>query len=130
LRKINPLAPFLIGFGLGITASVLLAPKAGRNTRNRIRGVTRVVGEGLKERAENLCDEAADVLSGRTMTDRNEEVGGKKTLNDIEDKAKEMIGDVADGGKNAADKVVDESKDFAQSAGKKMEEGEKRIQDA
>jgi gas vesicle protein len=130
LRKINHLAPFLVGFGLGITASLLLAPQAGRNTRNRIRDVTRVVGDGLEERAESLCDEAADVLSGRTMTARHEEVGGEKTLNNIKDKAKDKIGDAADGGKNAADKVVDKSKDFAHSASKKMEEGGKLLQDA
>jgi gas vesicle protein len=130
LRRTTHLAPFLFGFGLSVAASLLLAPQAGRNTRNRIRNVTRVVGDGLEERAENLCDEAADVLSGRTMTSRHEEAGGEKTLNNIKDKAKEKIGDAVDGGKNAADKVLDESKDFAQSASKKMEEGGKRLQDA
>jgi len=130
LRQINHIVSFLAGFGLGVTASLLLAPQAGRNTRNRVRGVTRVVGDGLKERAEKLCDEAADALSKRAMTARDEEVGGEKTMNNMKDKAKEKIGDAADGGKHAVDKVVDKSKDFAHGVGKKMEEGREQLQNA
>jgi hypothetical protein len=51
-------------------------------------------------------------------------------MSDMKDKAKQKIDDAADGAKKAADKVVDKSKDVAHSAGKKMEEGGKRLQDA
>ena len=51
-------------------------------------------------------------------------------MSDIEDKAKQKIDDAADAAKKAADKVVGKSKDIAHSAGKKMEEGGKRLQDA
>jgi len=51
-------------------------------------------------------------------------------MSDMKDKAKQKIDDVADGAKRAADKVVDKSKDVAHIAGKKIEEGGKRLQDA
>ena len=51
-------------------------------------------------------------------------------MSDLKDKAKDKIDDVADAAKNAAGKVVDTSKDVAHSAGKKMEQGGKWLQDA
>jgi len=51
-------------------------------------------------------------------------------MSDMKDKAKDTIDDVADGAKKTADKVVDKSKDVAHSAGKKVEEGGKKLQDA
>jgi hypothetical protein len=53
-----------------------------------------------------------------------------KSMSDLKDKAKEKIDDAADATKKASDKVIDKSKDVAHSAGKKMEEGGKRLQDA
>jgi hypothetical protein len=64
------------------------------------------------------------------MTAGIENGGRRKTMSDMKDKAKQKIDDVADGAKRAADKVVDKSKDVAHSAGKKIEEGGKRLQDA
>jgi hypothetical protein len=51
-------------------------------------------------------------------------------MSDLKDKAKDKIGDVADAAKKAAGKVVDTTKDVAHSAGKKLEEGGKRLRDA
>ena len=51
-------------------------------------------------------------------------------MSNLKDKAKEKIDDAADAAKKATDQVVDKAKDVAHSAGKKMEEGEKRLQDA
>ena len=51
-------------------------------------------------------------------------------MKDLKDKAKEKVHDAADATKKIADQVVDKSKDAAHSAGKKMEEGGKRLQDA
>ena len=64
------------------------------------------------------------------MTAGIENGGERKTMSDMKDKAKQKIDDAAAGAKKAADKVVDKSKDVAHSAGKKMEEGGKRLQDA
>jgi hypothetical protein len=51
-------------------------------------------------------------------------------MNDIKTKAKRKIDDAADAAKKATGKVLDRSKDLARSAGKKIEEGGKRLQDA
>ena len=51
-------------------------------------------------------------------------------MSDMKDKAKQKINDAADVAKNAAAKVVDKSKEVAHSAGKKMEEGGKRLKNA
>jgi hypothetical protein len=53
-----------------------------------------------------------------------------KVMSDLKDKAKEKIEDAADAAKKATGKVVDKSKDVAHSAGKKMEQGGKWLQDA
>lgn len=46
------------------------------------------------------------------------------------EKAKDGIDEAAGATKRCVDQVVDRSKDFAHSAGKKMEEAGKRLQDA
>jgi hypothetical protein len=51
-------------------------------------------------------------------------------MSDFKDKAKEKIDDAAELAKRAAAQVVDKSKDVAHKAGKKLEEGGKRLQDA
>jgi gas vesicle protein len=130
LRKTDHLAPFLAGVGIGVAASLLLAPQAGGDIRHRIQDIARRVGHGLKEGVEKLCDDATDVLRGLTMTGSRAEVGGGKTMKDMKDKAKEKIADAAEGVRKAADKVVEKSKNIAHGAGKKMEEGGKRLQDA
>ena len=51
-------------------------------------------------------------------------------MSDLKDKAKKKIDDGANAAKEATDQVVDKAKDVAHTAGKKMEEGGKRLQDA
>jgi hypothetical protein len=50
-------------------------------------------------------------------------------MSDLKDRAKGKIDDAAHAAKKAADKIVEKSKDVAHSAGKKLEEGGKRLQD-
>jgi hypothetical protein len=59
--------------------------------------------------------------------DKNER---SETMSNLKDKTKKKIDDAADAAKKSADQVIDKSKDVAHSAGKKMEEGGKRLQDA
>jgi gas vesicle protein len=129
LRKIDYITPFLAGVGIGVAVSVLLAPEAGGKTRSRIRDITSRAGDVLKERAENLGDVAGDILAESKLTwrDQKERI---QTMSDLKDKAKEKIDYAADAAKKATDQVVDKAKDVAHSAGKKMEEGGKRLQDA
>ena len=129
LRKLDRFTPFAAGLAIGVTAALLLVPDAGGNTRNHIRNAARRVGDGLKAGAEKLSRTAVGI-STEEMTAGIENGGRRKTMSDMKDKAKQKIDDAADGAKKAAEKVVDKSKDVAHSAGKKMEEGGKRLQDA
>jgi hypothetical protein len=51
-------------------------------------------------------------------------------MSDLKDKVKNKIDDAADATKKTTETVVDKSKDTAHSAGKRVEEGGKRLQDA
>jgi hypothetical protein len=51
-------------------------------------------------------------------------------MSDFKGKAKDKIDDAANAAKRGTDKVVDKSKEAAHNAGKKMEEGGKRLQNA
>jgi ElaB/YqjD/DUF883 family membrane-anchored ribosome-binding protein len=65
--------------------------------------------------------------NGQGEMDKNER---SETMSNLKDKTKKKIDDAADAAKKAADQVIDKSKDVAHSAGKKVEEGGKRLQDA
>jgi gas vesicle protein len=129
MRKSEYLAPFLAGLGLGVAASVLLAPEAGSKTRGRIRDIASRAGDAVKAGAEHL-GAAEEIVEKCNLTWREEHNERSKTLSDMKDKAKEKIDDAADAAKNAAGRVIDKSTDVAHSAGEKMEEGGKRLQDA
>jgi hypothetical protein len=51
-------------------------------------------------------------------------------MSDLKSKTKEKIDDAADAAKKAAGQLIDKSKKVAPDAGKKMEEGGKRLRDA
>jgi hypothetical protein len=51
-------------------------------------------------------------------------------MSGLKDKAKEKIDDAADAVKKAPGKVIDKSKDVAHIAGKKIEKGGERLQNA
>lgn len=130
MRKNSPLVPFLTGVGVGIVATVLLVPEAGRKTRTRIADLTGHAANALKDGALNLRAKTEDLLQGGKSVWKQQENKGREAMSDLKDKAKDKIDDVADAAKTAAGKVVDTSKDVAHSAGKKLEEGGKRLQDA
>ena len=48
----------------------------------------------------------------------------------LKNKAKEKIDDAADAAKRATSNVVNKGKDLAHAAGKKMEDGGKKLRDA
>ncbi len=51
-------------------------------------------------------------------------------MSDLKDKAKEKIGEAAEALRKATDQVADKAKDLTHKAGKKIEQGGKRLQDA
>jgi gas vesicle protein len=130
LRKNSSLVPFLTGVGVGIVATVLFVPEAGRKTRARIADFTGHAADALKDGARNLRAKTEDLLQEGKSAWRDQENKGRESMSDLKDKTKDEIDDVADAAKKAAGKVIDTTKDVAHSAGKKLEEGGKRLQDA
>lgn len=77
LRNLDRFTPFVAGFALGVTATLLLAPEAGGNTRNHIRNAARRLGDGLKARAREPSPRAVGVPSEK-MTAGIEMAEGEK----------------------------------------------------
>ena len=51
-------------------------------------------------------------------------------MSNLKDTTKEKIDDAAESAKKAADKAIDKTKDLAHQAGKKRQDGAKRLKDA
>jgi hypothetical protein len=66
------------------------------------------VGLGLTALSEKVGDEATECLSAPATTGRHAKSGGRKTMSDMQHKAKENIANAADEGKQAADKILEE----------------------
>jgi gas vesicle protein len=130
LRTKDQIAWFSAGLGVGIAASVLFAPVTGSQARGRIRGIAGRTRDFLTERAERLGEAARDVLDGINPSLKDELNEGSHTMSDLKDKAREKIGDAAEAAKKATDHAADKAKDLTHKAGKKIEEGGKRLQDA
>ena len=54
----------------------------------------------------------------------------RDVMSDLKDKAKDKVDAVAEAAKKATEKVVDKTKDLAHAAGKKLEQGAKKLKDA
>jgi gas vesicle protein len=130
LQKSDFLIPFVAGLGVGAAAAVLLAPEAGRTTRNRIGDSGSRAADALKTHAGDLRGAASDLLQEGKSIWRDAQNKRSETMSGFKEKVKEKIDDTADAAKNAAEGVIDKSKDVAHGAGKKLERGGKRLQDA
>jgi hypothetical protein len=100
------------GIGIGVAATLLVM---NRELRTRL-------AEGLGNGSQRISDAFSD--PGATWS------RGEKAMSDVKDKLKSKIDDAADASKKAVDKVVDKSKEAAHEAGKHLEKGGKRLQDA
>ncbi len=125
LRNINmnQVGSFLAGLGIGLAASMLLTPAAGEKTRGRIRDIANRAGNAFKDQAESLGDAAGDILE---KGKRSLQKDGSQAAHDLKDK----INDATDTARKTADQVADKSRDLAHSAGRKIEEGGKHLQNA
>lgn len=126
MGKIDQVALFLAGAGIGLAASLLLAPEAGSKTRRRIRDVANKAGDVLKKGGERVGDAGTEIVDEYSLT-REER---RKTMSDLKDKAKDKIANAADAARSTAEQVIDGSKDVAHVVGVKIEEGGRRLQDA
>lgn len=77
LRNLYRFTPLVAGLAIGVTATLLLVPEAGRNTRNHIRNAARRIGEGLKARSREPSPGAVGV-PGEKMTAGLEMAEGEK----------------------------------------------------
>jgi len=93
--------------GLGVVATAALLLPAGRKARRRIAKMARRTGRTLKQRYQRSWDMA-----------------------DLRKKAKQKLNEAAEVGRKAMDKAVHTSKDAAHAAGKRLEQGGKRLQHA
>lgn len=100
------------GIGIGVAATLLVM---NRELRTRI-------AEALSNGSQRVSEAFSDPEATWNR--------GERAMSDVKDKLKNKIDDAADAGKKVVDKVVDKSKDAAHEAGKHLEKGGKRLQDA
>ena len=115
MSKIDHLALFLTGVGIGATAAIMMAPEAGIRTRRRLGCLASDTSDALNEYTANLGDE----LNERT-----------RSMSDLKDKAKQRVDGAADAVIRATRQATESVKEAAHWTGKMMEEGGKRLQDA
>ncbi len=101
---------FLAGLGIGATAALLLAPGSGIKNRSRLRDIANRAGAAVKDRASDI--------------------GDSKAVKDLKDQASENLDAAAGVAKATAMEIVDKSRDVAHRAGKTLEMGGRRLQDA
>ena len=74
----NRMNYLFLGFGLGTAVGMLLAPKAGRETRNDIERKVREGREHIKQQGQELHDSATETVAHGRQIVRNQ----VKTLSD------------------------------------------------
>ncbi len=75
---------FLIGFGIGITLGVLLAPKSGSDTRKYIADKANESSDYLMDQGQQIKNSASDLLNR-----------GRDVVMSQKDKLSDMAGSVA-----------------------------------
>jgi gas vesicle protein len=119
MRNLDNMTTFLAGLGIGVAASMLLAPQSGPQTQKRIREFAGRAGDSLND----LGTAARTAVKGKQDE-------ASQAFNDLNNKAKRKIDETADAATTATGQIIDRSKDFAHTAGKKMETGGRMLQDA
>ena len=98
---------FLAGIGIGIAGAMLFAPHKGKETRRR-----------LQRGANDALDQMTEVLRQ-----------GESNIENLKTQAKNKLDDVTSTAMKTADQAIDKSRDAAHTAGKKMEDVGKRLQE-
>ena len=68
----NRMNYLFLGFGLGTAVGMLLAPKAGSETRNDIERKVREGREHIKQQGQELLDSATETVAHGKQTVRNQ----------------------------------------------------------
>ncbi len=117
------LAIFLAGVGLGLGGALLWAPSAGDETRRRLK-------KGAADAADRINGTAAEAMAQGKQTWADLQDRGNQTIGDLKERFRDTVDEAAGATKAAAGTLVDTSRDLAHTAGRKMEEGGKRLQEA
>jgi gas vesicle protein len=117
---------FLAGVGVGAVVGLLLIPGSRYELGARARKALRTASADVTESSRRIRERVSTVLSGgeQALKERG------RAMSNVNDKLKDKIDDTAAAGKKLVNKVADKSKDVAHDAGKKLEQGGKRLQDA
>ncbi len=91
-NKINGLAWFFAGLGVGALVGILYAPKSGRETRDDIASGAREGAEYLRNRGKQVADQVGTLV----------------------DKGKEQVGQYVDRGREAVDRGRAQWEDFVE----------------
>lgn len=130
MKNNDSVAPFLAGLGMGIAATILLAPKVRRNIRDRIADLADHAVDALKTGAGDLHHAAGDLLQEGKSTWNDAKNKSSEAASELGITAKEEIDHVGDAAKNCAAGVADKAREVAHRAGTKLEEGGKQLQEA
>ena len=130
MSKDDRLLIFFAGLGVGVAGTLLFAPASGSELRSRLRNGAGKTGEYLKTQAAALKGPLEEVYAQGKQVFNETVSKGNDALGNLKDKVKDKIDDASDKAQDAAGDVIDKSRDLAHQAGKTMEKGGKRLQDA
>jgi gas vesicle protein len=87
--RINGVAWFLAGLGVGALVGILYAPKSGRETREDLASSAREGADYVRNKSQQVADYAGDVYGK-----------GKQYASDYADRGRQQWGDFVERGKN------------------------------
>ena len=130
MRNIDHLTTFLTGLGIGVAASVLLAPRSGSETQTRIREIAARAGDALNLRAREFGTAAGGAVKDCKLTMQEQQDAADRKLCELKAKAQSKIDEATEAARPVVAQVIDKSRDLAHTAGRKLEVGAKILQDA
>jgi len=92
-NKINQLAWFLAGLGVGAVVGILYAPKSGRETRESLANSAREGTEYVKAKSQQAAEQVS------VLVDK-----GKEQVSALVDKSKEQVGEYVDRSREVVDR--------------------------
>ena len=130
MRNIDHLTTFLTGLGIGVAASVLLAPRSGSQTQTRIRELAARAGDALSLRAREFGTAAGGAVKDCKLTMQEQKDAADRKACELKAKAQSKIDLATEAARTTATQIVDKSRDLAHTSGRKLEVGAKVLQEA
>jgi gas vesicle protein len=96
-------ANFFLGLGIGVGVGILIAPKAGEETRDLLRAKADEGKEYLKKQTAGLRDQAGDIADDLKARGEDFVNRGKDVIN----RQKDVVADAVEAGRQAYREKVD-----------------------